>query len=257
MSTSLYVIRAREAPVAVVFRRGPTKQVRMIRWALRVGHRPDEFQRGQWLAGRIYPERSDLSPDGNLLVYFGMRRGHTWSAICRPPWFTPIAAWDELGTYGGGGVFVSDDELRLRTNPASGLRLDAKYALPSWLRLGWHDGRGVAEVRDLWRSEEGTETKPHPSVPALVLVRRRVDDEHDGVFHFRVVNTKKGSTQDVGTCSWADWDPSGALVFARDGAIFRSELEQRQLATPIELADFSAETFERVAPPAWAHEWPR
>lgn len=120
-----------------------------------------------------------------------------------------------------------------------------------------HDGRSVAEVRDLWRSEDGAQTKPHPSIPALVLVRRRVDADRDDVFHFRIVNTKKGSTQEVGTCSWADRDPSGALVFARGGTIFRSEMEDMQPATPIELAAFSAETFERVVPPAWAHEWPR
>ena len=62
-----------DAQVAVVFRRGPTKQVRMILWRLD----SDELERGQWLAGRIYPERCDISPDGRLVIYFGMRRGDT------------------------------------------------------------------------------------------------------------------------------------------------------------------------------------
>jgi hypothetical protein len=257
MTTSLYVIRARDAPVAVIFRKGPTKQVRMIRWAMRVGRRADAFQRGQWLAGRVYPERSDLSPDGSLLVYFGMRRGHTWSALCRPPWFTPLAAWDELGTYGGGGVFVANDDLRLRTNPASGLRLDAEHALPSWLRLGWHDGRGVAEVRDLWSPEDGRERKLHPFTREIGLVRTPVVAAHGGVFRFSVVDTKNDLTHDVGICSWADWDPTGALVFAREGAISRIDLVERRLTKPIVLAEFSTETFERIAPSAWAREWPR
>lgn len=253
MSAALYVIRAREAPVAVIFRRGPTKQVRMIRWAMRVDGRPDEFERGQWLAGRIYPERSDLSPDGTLLVTFGMRRGDTWTAICRPPWFTPLVAWDELGTYGGGGVFVSNEELHLRTNPASGVPLATKASLPSWLRLGWHDGRGVAEVRDLWRSVDGREIKVHPSVRDFSLVRARVGD----ISQFSVVDAKKALVHELGTATWADWDPSGALVLAREGAIVRREVVERRLEGEVVLADFSADTFERVAPPAWAHEWPR
>lgn len=251
MAASLSVIRAREAPVAVIFRRGPTKQVRLIRWDMRVGSRPDAFQRGQWLAGRVYPDRSDLSPDGRLLVYFGMRRGHTWSAISRPPWFTPLAAWDECGTYGGGGVFVSNAELHLRTNPA-GIAIDAKYSLPPRLRLGWHDGRGVAEVRDLWQRADDHERKAHPSLDDLLLVRARAGDD----FHFTVVDTKKGLRHDVGTSAWADWDASGALVHARGGAIARLPLEGRRPAEAVVIADFTADAFERAAPPAEAHTWP-
>ena len=62
----LHVILAREAPKAVVFRRGPSGQVCTLGWDLET----DTFTMGQWLKGRIYEYRSDLSPDGELMIYF-------------------------------------------------------------------------------------------------------------------------------------------------------------------------------------------
>ena len=62
----LHVILAREAPKAVVFRKGPSNRVCTVGWDLE----HDTFTPGQWLKGRIYEYRSDLSPDGELLLYF-------------------------------------------------------------------------------------------------------------------------------------------------------------------------------------------
>ncbi len=62
----LHVILAREAPKAVVFRRGPSGQVCTLGWDLET----DTFTLGQWLKGRIYEYRSDLSPDGEHMIYF-------------------------------------------------------------------------------------------------------------------------------------------------------------------------------------------
>ena len=74
----LHVILAREAPKAVVFRRGPSGCVCTLGWDLET----DTFTLGQWLKGRIYEYRSDLSPDGEFMVYFAtdFRRPNTISA---------------------------------------------------------------------------------------------------------------------------------------------------------------------------------
>ena len=71
----IHAILAREAPKAVVFRRGPSGQVCTLGWDMET----DTFTMGQWLKGRIYEYRSDLSPDGELLVYFAadFRRADT------------------------------------------------------------------------------------------------------------------------------------------------------------------------------------
>src|SRR5215469_4929229 len=60
----LFMIVARRSPVAVIFRRGPSHWVQLIKWD--TGN--DTFQTGQWLHGRIYERRCDLSPDGSLLI---------------------------------------------------------------------------------------------------------------------------------------------------------------------------------------------
>lgn len=51
----LYAILARKAPIAVIFRRGPSKRVLLVLW-----HTDnDQFHEGQWLKGRIYERRCE------------------------------------------------------------------------------------------------------------------------------------------------------------------------------------------------------
>jgi hypothetical protein len=91
MSTRLFVILARAAPVAVVLRRGPSKDVLLLRWDLAT----DSFEAGQWLSGRIYERRCDLSPSGERFIYFAANHRPplgTWTAVSRPPYFTALAA---------------------------------------------------------------------------------------------------------------------------------------------------------------------
>src|SRR4051794_37027692 len=56
----LHVLLARDANVGLVIRRGPSKSVCTILW----NRERDTFKLGQWMRGRIYERRSDLSPDG-------------------------------------------------------------------------------------------------------------------------------------------------------------------------------------------------
>lgn len=65
--TRLFVLIARRAPVAVVFRRGPSKRVLLVRSNLS----EDSFEAGQWLKGRVYERRCDLSADGERLIFRG------------------------------------------------------------------------------------------------------------------------------------------------------------------------------------------
>jgi hypothetical protein len=149
----LFVMLAREAAVAVVFRRGPSKLTQVFRWDTDT----DTFEPGNWFHGQLYPERGDLSPDGTKLVYFAAkhykrnRRGdfpETWTALSKPPWLTALTVWPNAGsTYYGGGLFASDTELWV--NPVSGFQnavsggafledyppppgMDVRYDHPFW-----------------------------------------------------------------------------------------------------------------------------
>ena len=106
----LFVIPARDEPVAVILRRGPSAWYHVILWDTR----RDIFTHGAWFKGRIYEDRCDLSPDGRLFVYFvrqSSRRGtsftHAWTAVSRPPWLHALVLWPQGTTYGGGGKFTA------------------------------------------------------------------------------------------------------------------------------------------------------
>lgn len=103
----LFVLLARAAPRAVVLRRGPSKRVCSIGWDLR----DDSFEVGQWLAGRIYERKSDISPDGAHWLYFALNgrwdeptRG-AYTVLARAPYLKALGLWPNGDTWGGGGLF--------------------------------------------------------------------------------------------------------------------------------------------------------
>lgn len=126
----LYALLARDGRTAVVIRRGPSKQVLLLRWWLD----DDRIEPGQWFKGRVYERRCDLSPDGELLIYFAANWKpplETWTAVSRPPYFTALALWPKGDAWGGGGVFD-----RPRTIGLNHLAV-AEAVLPG-IRQQWH-----------------------------------------------------------------------------------------------------------------------
>jgi hypothetical protein len=120
----LFVVLAKEAPIAVVLRRGPAAWYHVILWHTDT----DEFEPGAWFKGRIYEERCDLSPDGALFLYFALQGSRwrtsykgSWTAVSRPPWLQALVLWPQGDTWGGGGRFVSarsrSDGYALRHHP--------------------------------------------------------------------------------------------------------------------------------------------
>jgi hypothetical protein len=106
----LHVLLARDAPIGLVIRRGPAKAVCTIGW----DRGRDTFQIGQWLRGRIYERRCDLSPDGVHAIYFAMNGKWStpakgaWTAISRAPHLKAIALFAKGDCWNGGGLFVDD-----------------------------------------------------------------------------------------------------------------------------------------------------
>jgi hypothetical protein len=120
----LFVLLARTSPVGVILRRGPSDWVQLIHWDTK----KDIFTPGQWFKGRIYEQRCDLSPDGQLLIYFAFKGGNSkrnpdyrnsWIALSKPPYFTALALWPVGGTWGGGGRFKDNKTIWLSINPNS------------------------------------------------------------------------------------------------------------------------------------------
>lgn len=185
---SIYGLIARDGRSATLFRRGPSRQVRILRWWLD----DDRIEPGQWLKGRIYERRCDLSPDGDLLAYFAAKWAtplETWTAISRTPYLTALALWPGMGAWGGGGLFSGDKTFGL--NHAA-LEQVAPSTMtqkpPPWHPLGretprietlpitvdrlWeHAGKGednpIAAMRmqrDGWRMIQSGQAQPYGSV---------------------------------------------------------------------------------------------
>jgi len=158
----LWVVMASEAPRAVILRRGPAPWYQVILWHTDT----DEFEDGAWFKGRLYEERCDLSPDGELFLYFALKGSHwrtsykgTWTAVSRPPWLHALVLWPHGDTWGGGGRFLGPRKVALFTglplathpdHPLAGLEAvnaDAtggRTALPRTLRDKEWSGRDQA-----------------------------------------------------------------------------------------------------------------
>lgn len=283
---------ARAAPRAVVFRRGPSNRVLLLAWNTDT----DRFEEGQWLKGRIYERRSDLSPDGELLLYFAAtyRKPYvTWTAVSRPPYLTALALWPKGDGWAGGGQFETgrrialnhfEDQMKLAegfTVPATfevgQLASQAGYGEdhPIWAerlqRDGWtlvSPGHEAREDRKgpIWIEYDPPIIweKPHPLLHARCVLQMTIRGIHEKngpwwVTEHRVL-TDGEESHAVGRSSWADWSRSGELLFARKAALYRLGFAGDRLA-PLgearELIDLQGLTFTARQAPDEARRWPQ
>jgi hypothetical protein len=93
----LFVIHAREKPVALILRRGPARWYHLIAWRTDT----DTFEHGAWFRGRIYEDRCDLSPDGELFLYFALQ-GSRWATGSMSFLSRDVGSLDVEGAVEGG-----------------------------------------------------------------------------------------------------------------------------------------------------------
>ena len=274
----------------MVFRRGPTRQVELLRWNLE----NDTLEPGQWLKGRIYERRSDLSPSGRFLVYFAAKYEtelRTWTAVSRPPFLTALAFWPKGDAWGGGGLFDSERAIRLNHRPnemamakefrlAPSMRVDPLGEAPGWgeddpihhvrlTRDGWtylqrptEAQQKVTKGRWITFKPPIVYTRPVGTGDAIAKLQMSVEglNEEDGPWYlmrYRLVKDGK-VLRDLGRADWADRAPNGDLLLAVHGKLLRASAESVDAWTDVELrevADLTAHTFApREAPPE-ARTW--
>jgi hypothetical protein len=288
----LYALLARAAPRAVIFRRGPSKQVLLIAWNTAT----DEFEEGQWLKGRIYERRCDLSPEGDLLLYFAANYRppyFSWSAISKPPFLTALAMWPKGDGWGGGGHFLRHGAIALNHRPGE-MALAEGFAIPKWFtvtpfgqRPGWGEDYPVWPARlerDGWTLVSGGKIeredfdaaiwiefdppiiweKPHPIRPERYTLQMAIRGvkERNGPWYLtdHTIVSSTGSSEPLGRTEWAEWSDSGDLLFAKGPLLYRLSYRRGVLAPLAEarqLADLSATTFTLREAPADAQRWPR
>ena len=278
-------ILARNAATAVIFRRGPTRHVRMLKWNLR----NDKIEGGQWIEARVHVNRSDISPDGELVAAFVAsyrRKPGTWTAISRPPYFTALAVWPKGDTWGGGGLFGSDTHLFLwhDTEVKDGVdqfKLLDDFTLPKRLRVQAFADHAPVPTCDIgqsrmllsgwrfvqryvWRHGLSAFAEPeimvrpldHPKQPRFELRRWRMSFE---ITRAAVHDLTTGVRRDLGRIDWADVD-RGDVLWSKGGKLFRLAGPTRRGmaldAEPTLVADLNDMRFEATAAPKKALRWP-
>ncbi|MEM9755388.1 MAG: hypothetical protein AAF914_05310 [Pseudomonadota bacterium] len=251
----LHVIPAARSPLALVVRRGPSRQVASLLWNRETG----ALSLGQWLMGRIYEYRSDLSPDGRHMIVFAGNGRRWWTALSRAPWLTARGFWPQGHTWHGGGAFTARGQVflngaypaktlpdGLRPAPASafphstdGFHMGGLYAAMLALR-GWEDLGGARYDTRLgkpvgagWHLEISVQIgAPKRALVSLKYALRGPD----------------GTVHPKPDWTWAEaW--AGGLHMAEGGALWSVPVDARGLGSPTLLHDLNPLQFSaRQAP---------
>ncbi len=273
----LFVHMAKDSSKAIVFRRGPSKQVCTFLWR----RDQDTFELGQWLKGRIYERRSDISPDGKYCIYFaadqsrwhGRTRG-TWTAVSRTPWLRALALYAKGDTWNGGGFFTSNNEYILNhpavdkqdilevsseVNLSKSKSDGQKYGneclgvyFPNLMRRGW----SLIETEQITSRHSKTVFEKnmnkhwvlrkhcHGSSSLTSRKGRGVYwDEHE------LVNRESDISISKEEWEWADIDKN-MIVFAAHGCLYRLRIKsQNKLGEPKLLHDFNDYKFTEIRAP--------
>lgn len=263
----LHAIIARKPRIAVVFRRGPNKHVASCFWDLAT----DTVTLGQWLKGRIYERRCDISPDGRHMIVFaadhrpdrpdGEPTGGAWTALSRTPWLTALDLWAKGDCWNGGGGFTTTRRYWLNGGHGELRRTSGLTVIESPLGpqrnnecLGIYFPRlerdGWAEV--LWTADRAEFVKEMPRGWTLHKIAEAGFPAPQGVGVYRdhhLLEGPQGTVIAGERWEWADRDGPD-LVYAAEGCLWRRRILDREtVSEPRLIHDFGPMAFEeRVAP---------
>jgi len=272
----LHVLLSQDGRTGLIFRRGPSKRVCTFEW----DRKEDTFTIGQWLQGRIYERRSDLSPGGKYLIYFAMNgrwesesKG-SWTAVSRAPYLKALALWAKGDCWNGGGLFTSESSYWLNdgglhhdlVHDTDQLERDENYS--PYCHLGNAECLGVyfpRLLRDGWKLITSREEPRGDAVGRVTVFEKRLSegwtlrklawasiihpvgkgcywDEHE------LVNLNRGSFRSLPTWEWAEAD-AARLVWAENGRLFAGHLSDEGPVDVRQLHDFSTYTYRRLKAP--------
>ena len=276
MAARVHVILSRDGKTGIAVRRGPTKQVCTVGW----DRQTDEFTLGQWLKGRIYERRCDLSPDGKYFIYFAMNgRWSTdvmgsWSAISRAPYLKAISLWPKGDCWNGGGLFTSETRYWLndaygRCNP--GLSHGKPLLSPELAEdtsfvpdrsIGNNECLGVYHPRLLRDGWKHVDTQKYGEMTIWVFDKQldahwtlrklsKATTEHPVgkgcYFDQHELRGRDGTVVET-RWDWAELD-NDRLVFVEKGALKTAPLSESGLGDERILHDFNDYAFRRIKAP--------
>jgi hypothetical protein len=267
----LHVLMASDTREAVILRKGPTNHVATIGW----NRHYDTFQLGQWLKGKIYADRCDLSPDGRHFVYFAMNgqwhgeASGAWTAVSRAPYLKALALYPQGSCWGGGGLFGSASTLWIEGEAPGSLVVEHRMRIfieDSWwplYREDWSASRRFAHlIRNGWSlsSLNFAGKSVVSSIFEKVVDRnwklRRAEGLHKPTKKCRLrnrvayalVHLRKNLEITDDEWEWSDVDHN-RLVWTKKGCLYAAEVGTKQLENVVMLKDFNAMRFEPIEAP--------
>ena len=267
----IYCLPATKAPIVAVFRRGPTKWSHVGRWDL--GER--RYEPGAWLAGRIFPRRSDLSPDGRFLCYFAHKPSAIWEhgdayvALSKLPWLTALHAFATCGTWTRGYYFTEDTDSEngedTKLPIPYGLRSIPVIQFANERRRGWEEARDSPQrdPGDAWDQHRNARIqKRQPGGDRLLCVESRgwaggefgVDQAVDGL-RVGYWLERDGQMQLLDHIQWADWDRDGHLLVATRSGKLQVWAFDGDHSEVLFDEDLSLSEPNPAPAPAWAQRW--
>lgn len=244
----IFVLVPSNSNQALILRRGPTASVGVYSWDLTNDHVIER----QWLKGRIYEYRSDISPDGKYFIYSANKRGIGYTVISRSPWIKAISFWHNIGGWGG-GIFTNKKKYVLLDTSDYHAKFISKEMIHD--KSSWHLlGDGIYHARLLkndWilKSRNRNRITYSKSLSTSIRLEKIVVNSFNFPkyeFHRLVLNDQMEEKSGWNWCEWKDdW-----LLWAENGCIYRSQLPDNSLTFEGKLIyDFNADKFrERSAP---------
>lgn len=265
----LWIVHRPETHHALVIRRGPGKITGFFGW----NRRTNEVTVGQWMKGKVYPFRSDISPKGKYVIYFSLNGRWTsetkgsYTAISRYPYLKALDLWPKGDAWHGGGLFASEKEYLL-----NGIYIDKPLCqsgkfkvktglLSSPVRSGEDPGIYFPKLlRNGWEytgvSEEGKD-KVHHFTKA---VNRKLTLEKS--FHVSLnspvgkgvyyeTHKVKGLKED--TFEHLDFENldvyRSQLFWTTAGQLFTARFKHGEIFTPVMVHDFNNYEFSAIPAP--------
>lgn len=230
---------------------------------------------GQWLYGRIYERRADLSPDGKHLIYFAMNGRWTstvkgsWTAISRAPYIKAVSLFAKGDCWHGGGLFQSSNEYWL--NDGYGHEVQKEDSrLKKVTEHPWHENYGgeclgvyyIRLQRDGWVMKH---TSSDTQGGQITLFEKRINNHwllrkyaHATIHHpvgrgvyydsHELYNNRTEEVNPKENWEWAEID-GGRLVWAADGCLHAGLVNAKGLHDEKLLCDFGPMQFEKLAAP--------
>lgn len=275
----LFGIVATKADTVAVIRRGPTDWCHVGAWDT---HRR-RYQSGSWIKGKIFPQRCDLSPDGQWFCYMAYKASgqgeldDSYVAISRLPYLEALAAWSLGSTYSRGLHFADDPRSGAMPEPNVGsvppgkhgiaLRATRAEQFAVERRRGWRETADSPPRApgDMW--DEGREARlyrdqPHDKRPLRLTALgsyaafREMEASYHGPTPILYAVADGEKTEILDDVQWADWSRSGELLVATHSGT----LEQRRMhgARDFEVVfayDLASLSPDPQPPPAEAAHW--